>query len=114
MRIRDMVVDYQNKIASKDDLQPEKAAKYMTELSALLGNINDRIKETELAYNKKLLQCYESEEKANRAKILAETSQEYDDKLTAKNVKEVAIQMIGSLKYYLRAKEQEYRLGGNQ
>lgn len=112
--LREMITEYQDEVASKNELYPERAAKILTELSALIGNIGDRIRETEIAYNKKLLECYDQEEKANRAKIVAETSKEYEDKLIAKNVERVAMELIRSLKYYLRSKSEEIREGNMQ
>ena len=95
----------------KGELYPQRAAKILTELSAMLGNICDQIRTTDIVYNKKLLECYKKEEKANRAKILAETTQEYSDKMEARDTKEVVMEMIRSLKYYLRSREEEYREG---
>ena len=110
--IRDIISAYQNELA-KGDLQPQRAAEILTELSALIGNILDEIQKREVAYNKVLLLSLEVEKSANKAKIQAEVSQEYQDFRTAKNTYEVAKEMIRALKYLLRAKEEEYRQSGN-
>lgn len=57
-----------------------------------------------------LLNALGSENKANRAKIKAQTSPEYIAMREARDAKEVAIKMPRSLKYFLRSKEEEYRL----
>lgn len=113
LTVRDIVKDIQKEI-QKGDLLPERAAEILTELSALLGNINDEIRNRDMEYSKVLLKCLESEEKANRAKIKAEISPEYQSKREAKDTKELALEIIGSLKYFLRAKQEEYRNSWSQ
>ena len=108
LTIRERISEYQNEIL-KGDLMPDRAAEILTQISALLGNINDRIKDCDIIYSKVLLKHLETQEKANRAKIVAETSQEYDDKRTARNTKELTIEIMRSLKYFLRSKEEEIR-----
>lgn len=108
MTIRDLITGYQNELA-KGDLLPERAADILTELSALVGNCLEEIRKWDLAYNQKLLACYEQEEKANRAKIKAQVSEEYQNLRIAKDTYVLVTEMIKSLKYYLKAKEQEYR-----
>lgn len=113
MNLREIIKERQDEIASTD-LQPVRAAEVLKELSALIGNCNDRIRQCDVAYSHVLLNCLASEEKANRAKIKAEISPEYIEKREARDTKELVVEMIRSLKYYLKAKEEEYRLSGNQ
>jgi len=96
------------------DLLPDRASSLLTQLSALLGNINDEIRAADMDYAVRLLSCLDSEETANRAKIRAETSPEYMRKREARDTKELALEMCRSLKYYLRAKEEELRLASHQ
>lgn len=111
--IRDRITNYQNEIL-KGNLMPPRAAEMLTELSALIGNLNDRITETDMAYNQKLLECYNTQETVNRAKIIANTSQEYKDMRDARNTKELAIEIIRSLKYLLKSRQDEWQVSGNQ
>ena len=111
MTVRELVKSFQREIANTD-LQPDRAAELLTKLTALIGNVNDEIREADAIYAQHLLQCYQTSEKANRAKIIAETSPEYDRKRQARDVKELVTEMIGSLKYYLRSKSDEMRLSG--
>jgi hypothetical protein len=97
----------------ESDLQPDRAAELLNRLSALLGNVNQEIREADMAYAICLLRCLEAEERANRAKILAETTPEYMRKREARDTKELALEMCRSLKYYLRAKEEELRLASH-
>lgn len=108
MNIRQLIQDIQNEL-SKGNLMPERAAELLTQLAALLGNVNDRILECDLAYNKVLLFWLENEAKANRAKVHAECTPEYRARIEARNTKELTIEMIRSLKYLLKALEDERR-----
>jgi uncharacterized protein (DUF1501 family) len=111
--IRDIIQGFQNELA-KGDLQPDRAAEILTQLAALYGNINDEIRRCDLAYAQVLLNNLETMEKANRAKIKSECSIQFEAKCIARNTKELAEEMMRSLKYLLKAKESEYRAGRYQ
>lgn len=110
--IRERVNNIQNEILA-GNLTPARSSEMLVELSAIFGNINDEIRDRDIKYNKVLLNYYESEEKANRAKIKAETSEEYVNKRVARDTKELTVELIRSLKYFLRSAEEEFRAGGN-
>lgn len=110
MTVREIVKTYQREIQAVDDLRADRAAAVLNKLSALLGNINEEIRIADAEYAAVLLYHLETAEKANRAKIVAECSPEYQRKREARDVKELAQEIIGSLKYYLRSKESEMRL----
>jgi len=107
--IREMIRAIQVEVRDTD-LQPDRAAELLTQLTALVGNCNDEIRQADQLYAIKLLECLSSEQKANRAKILAETSPEYQRKREARDTKELALEMAGALKYFLRSKAEEMRL----
>ena len=111
--VRELVRQYQREIQATD-LQPDRAAELLTKLSALIGNVNDAILDADAVYAQHLLQCLDSEAKANRAKIKAETSPEFARKQEARNIKELVLEMTRSLKYYLRAKEEELQVARHQ
>lgn len=108
--ITEMVKEYQSEIAN-GNLSPVRGAEILTVLSALSGNINDEIIKRDYEYNLVLLEYLDSEQKANRAKIKAETTPEYISKKQAYNLKELNTEMIRGLKYLLKAYEDEYRHG---
>ena len=110
--IRDMVQEIQAEVV-KGDLLPGRAAELLNTLSALLGNCNDEIRRADMAYSNILLKWYGIEEKVNRAKTQAETKPEYEAKRVARDTKELVLEMIRSLKYYIRAKSEEFRNSGN-
>ncbi len=112
MTIRDIIKDRQNEVRESKDLMPDRAAEVLVEITSLLGNCNDEIRKRDMEYNRVLLRCYESETKANRAKIQAESTEEYNLKREARDSKELCIELIRSLKFFLRAKEEEMRLSG--
>ena len=92
-----------------DELYPNQAAEYLVQLTSIFGTILDVIREREGIFNNKKLDIFKEEEKANRAKLIAEASPEYISFREAKDMKEEADCLIKSLKYYLRNKEDEYK-----
>jgi hypothetical protein len=75
-----------------------------------MGNTNDEIREADAAYATVLLTCLNTEEKANRAKIRAEISPEYARKREARDTKELVLELVRSLRHYLRCLQEEMRL----
>jgi hypothetical protein len=108
MTLRGKVLEFQKEVGDSKTLQPERAAEILVELTSLLGFVNDEIRKRDVEYNVKLLECYEKESKANRAKILAETSPEYIAKREARDTRELMIELIRSLKFFLKAERYEY------
>ena len=107
--VRDLVRAIQREVRDTD-LQPDRAADLLTKLTALIGNIADEQRDADAAYAVVLLRLLESEEAASRAKIRAETTPEYARKREARDMRELAIELIRSLKAYLRTKQDEMRL----
>lgn len=112
--IRGHVRLIQVEIRDTPDLLPDRAAALLNKLSAILGNCNDAIRDADLAYSNVLLVHLEQETKANRATIRAETTPEFIRKREARDTKELALELIRSLKYYLKAKQDEFRYAGHQ
>jgi hypothetical protein len=110
VKVRDMVRALQREIGETPDLPPDRARVLLNDLTRLIGNCNTEIREADAAYSVHLLECLDSEEKANRAKIRAETSPEFARKREARDTKELVVEMSRSLKYYLRSLEEEMRL----
>ena len=108
MTIRELIDSYQSEIKNKD-ITPDRAAELLNKLASIMGNINDRILETDIAYNSILKKALEENEKANRAVIVAKCSPEYKEMMEAKNTEKEAIYLIRSLNRFLRVKEDEAR-----
>ena len=110
MTVRERVKAAQKEIRDGGELLPTRAAQLLMELTALLGNCLEEIREADSAYATVLLRALETSEKANRAKIWAETSGEYQRKREARDTRELVQELVASLKYYLRSLEAEMRL----
>jgi len=110
MTIRDRVKTIQKELRGPGDLLPSRGAKLLTEATALLGNINDELRAADLEYKQILLASMKEHKAASRARIEAETSPQYVRRMEAQHTKELAVEMIHSLKAFLRTKQEEMRL----
>jgi hypothetical protein len=111
MTVRSLIKSAQREIGA-GELLPQRAAELLGQLTALMGNVNDEIRDADMEYATVLLRHLEGEEAANRAKIRAETTPEYQRKREARDAKELVVELIRSLKYVLKAQTEEMRLGG--
>jgi hypothetical protein len=107
--IRDMVKAFQIEIRDTA-VTPDRTAELLAKLTALLGNVNEEIREADHAYAVVLLRCLDANEAANRARIRAETTPEYARRREARDIKELTIEMIRSLKVVLKTHQEEMRL----
>jgi hypothetical protein len=114
MTVRELVKAYQREVQQTVDLQPERAATLLMQLSSLMGNCADEIREADSEYAITLLHFLDTEKKANRARIRAEISPEYRRKQEARDTKDLVVELSRSLKYYLRAKTEELQLARHQ
>lgn len=112
MSVRDIVKEIQSEVHS-ENLLPDRASELLNKLSSIYGNVLDRIQQTEFAYNNVLLSNLDKEKTANKAKIRAEISQEYQDFVEAKNTEKLVTKMMSSLKVFIKQKQEEFRMGGN-
>lgn len=108
MTIRDRIFEIQNKLAL-GIVQVTEATEMLNQLSALYGNVLDEVQKRELAYNAILLMFLDSEAKANRAKIKAQVSPEYQSLVEAQNTEKLTLQMIRSLNRFIDQKKEEAR-----
>lgn len=106
MTIREQIKAIQNGVKS-EDMTPVQAATYLTELSSLLGNVNDEILRTQMVYNTFLVGLLQAEPKVNKAKLIGESSPVYEELMTAKNAEVLVTEMIRSLKYFIKVKLEE-------
>lgn len=107
--VRDLIKAMQIEIR-ESELQPHRAAELLTRLTALIGNCNSELTDADLTYKATLLGCLSGDEPANRARIKAEASPEYRRMREAKDVKELCVELVRSLKAFLRNAEEEMRL----
>ncbi len=91
-------------------LTPDMARESLVTLTALLGNVNDEQRQADSDYKRVLLTCLQTEQKANRARIVSEISPEYARAREAKDTATLVQEMIRSCRAYLRSLDEEMRL----
>jgi hypothetical protein len=91
-------------------LTPDMARESLVQLTALLGNVNDAQRDADHAFKLVLLDCMRTEAKANRARIVAETTPAYLKAREAKDTETLVVEMIRSCRAYLRSLDEEMRL----
>lgn len=89
---------------------PELVREALVVLTALLGNVNDEQRDADHEYKLVLLGCLQSDEAANRARIRAEVTPQYQRAREAKDTAVLVVEMIRSCKSYLRSLDEEMRL----
>lgn len=106
--VRDLVRHAQAEMRA--ELEPSRARELLVMLTALIGNVNAASREADMAYNVVLLQHLESSEKANRARIKAESSPEYLRAREARDTKAEIIESVRSLKACIASLSDEMKL----
>lgn len=91
------------------ELTPARACELLAKLTALMGNIAEEVTDAELAFTRVLADAYQHEQKANRAKIAAETSLEYRRKREARDAAYLVEKLTQALKVIIRQHEAEMR-----
>ena len=92
------------------DVTPQMAREHLVTLTALMGNIHDEVRDSELDYKQVLLSALQSETKANRARMVAECSPEYRRHREAKDTATQVQELIRTCRAYLRSLDEEMRL----
>jgi hypothetical protein len=108
--IRDRIKAIQVKLRDVK-LTPALAREAVMSLTALGGNVADEERDAELAYKRVLNEAMEKHEKANRARIEAETSEEYARYRQARDTAHLVDQLVISCRGYLRSLDTEMRMG---
>jgi hypothetical protein len=98
------------KTLAEGALTPDLARESLVTLTALLGNVNDEVRRTDHDYKLVLLGCMKGQKAAARAKIEAETSQQYLRAREASDTADLVLEMIRSLKKYMESLSNEMRL----
>jgi hypothetical protein len=108
--VREMVKLIQAEMLSTCDLTPDRASEMLNQATALMGNCMDERRLADAAYKVILLHSLRTNEKANRAKIEAETSPQYARWQEACDTFKLTEQMIISLRQFLRTQSEVMRL----
>lgn len=91
-------------------LTPDLTRESLVKLTALLGNVSDEQRAADHEYKLVLLGCLQGDEAANRARIRAEVTPQYQRSREAKDTADLVVEMIRSCKAYLRSLDEEMRL----
>lgn len=109
MNIRERVKAIQKELRD-GALTPDLTRESLVTLTALMGNVNDEQRAADHEYKLVLLGCLQGDEAANRARIRAEVTPQYQRAREAKDTAALVIEMIRSCKAYLRSLDEEMRL----
>ena len=109
MSVRDRIKAIQRDILA-GAVTPEQSRQWLITLTALLGNVTDEQRLADHEYKLVLLGCLQSDEAANRARIRAEVTPQYQRAREAKDTADLVVEMIRSCKAYLRSLDEEMRL----
>lgn len=107
--VRDMVNEIRDEVR-RGGLTPSRAGELASELSALLGNIGEEIRDADMAYNARFAMCLDEAGSAARAKVRAETTEEYRRKREAHDFHMVTLEMVRSLRKLTEAFIAESRI----
>ena len=110
--ISELVESYQTRVF-KGNLPGQEAAEILLELSALLGNINHEIRERQQKYIQAYRELLNMESTVARARIISMATPEWLSLQEAKDEKEVTLELIRSLKFYLRNLKDELEISHN-
>jgi hypothetical protein len=109
LTIRDRISAIQGELAN-GALTPDLARESLVRLTALLGNVHNEQRVADHEYKLVLLGCLQGDEAANRARIRAEVTVQYQRSREAKDLADLVVEMIRSCKAYMRSLEEELRL----
>lgn len=109
MSVRERIKAIQKELRD-GGLTPDLARESLVTLTALLGNVHDEQREADHEYKLVLLGCLQGDEAANRARIRAEVTPQYQRAREAKDTFTLVQEMIRSCRAYLRSLDEEMRL----
>lgn len=112
MQTRELYKTFRERM-SRGSLSPKEASDIIVRLSAIMGNYSDALLDKQMAFNEKKAECLEKIKSVAKAQVMAECSKEYRDFQEIKGERENIVEMIRSLKYYMRSMEDDFRSSGN-
>jgi hypothetical protein len=109
MTLYERIAAIQSELAN-GALSPDLARESLVKLTALLGNVTEELRHADHEYKLVLLGCLQGDEAANRARIRAEVTPQYQRARKANDTVKLVIENIRSLKQYMRSLDEEARL----
>jgi hypothetical protein len=108
--VRDLVKQAQAEMLT-GEMMPARQREWQAKLTALLGNVQQEIREADALYASVLLGVMANEEKANRARIVAETTPAFHRKREAHDMEKLVMEMLRTLRQNMRSISDEMRMG---
>lgn len=109
MSVRDLIARCRREVIT-GGMTPSRTGELATQLSALLGNVGDEIRDAEMAFNAVYAKCLDECGKANRAEIQAKLTGEYRRLREAQDTEKVTLEMVRSLRKLQDTYQSEMRL----
>lgn len=116
MTIREEINRITNEIKSKRDMMtPMIASDRLMELTVWHSSLTAHISEFQFKYNKKLSSILETDEKLpiSKAEIIAKASDEYKQLDEALRLEKSLVEIIRSLKIWIKSRAEEYHISSN-
>jgi len=110
MSIRQMIQERSEKLRDAANLSAHEIADILVELTSLLASLNAEIEESDYWYRVLLDKKLTELGSAAKAKISAQSSDEYKKVMERKAQKEALIELIRACKYAIRAHSEEYQV----
>jgi hypothetical protein len=107
--VRSLVEEIQAEVKESAELLPARAADLLNRLTALYGNVLEDMTAADIAYNHVMAGALTSEDAANRAKVRAQTTPQYAEMRRAHNLEKLTVELIRTLKTFIKAKTEELR-----
>lgn len=113
--LRDQIKEILNIIWQTKDLQAGQASEYLYELSAMLGNVGEKIVEYEKLFISKKVEIMNQNPKMslNRIELLAKDTAEWGQLREVFELRIAMVEVIRSLKYRIRHLEDEREASDN-
>jgi hypothetical protein len=111
LTVRDRIAAIQKSLRD-GSVTPALARESLVQLTALYGNVLEEQRDADHEYKLVLLGCLQSDEAANRARIRAEVTPQFQRARAAKDMATLVIELIRSCKEYMRNLSEEMRMGG--
>ena len=91
-------------------VEASRAAELIPKLTSLYASVLEEVTRREMEYNAVLSTLMDEDMPANRAKIRAQATDEYQALREAQNVEKSTLQLIQSLKTLVKLRQEEMRL----
>lgn len=107
--VRELIEEKALKLSDMDSLGMAEASKELVELSSLLATVGKKCSDSRYWYSLKRIELLKEHGTAAKANIYGEGSQEFKGWQEAEGYRKAIIEMIRSIKFYLKVGQEELR-----